>query len=169
MNRLKEQLAALTEEKNALLDYIEDNAQPKPNNNAELADENAHLKGVIEQLQKQLSENLMKAAGETFGSQEAQSVLRPERRRDSSQGGQATNRSHVTNRTDRSSAAKDVESRLRISMENVRTLTATLNETQAELEALVSKHDELSQYYNQEVDKSAQLQALLDDAQQQLH
>ena len=111
----------------------------------------------------------MKAAGETFGSQEAQSVVRPgsERRRDNSQGGMATTRAHVTNRTDRSSAAKDVETRLRTSMENVRTLTATLNETQAELEALVSKHDELSQFYSQELEKSNQLQALLDDAQHQ--
>lgn len=48
MTRLKEQLAALTEEKNALLDYIEENGQGKTIDNTELVNENTQLRAAIE-------------------------------------------------------------------------------------------------------------------------
>ena len=72
LKRLNERLTALTEEKNALLDYIEEkeNTNAPVNDKAELASENKQLKSLVDQLQKTLSGNLMRTAGETFGSLE---------------------------------------------------------------------------------------------------
>lgn len=49
----------------------------------------------------------------------------------------------MSSRTDRSTG-KDAETKLKLAMENIKTLQATLNETQEELESLLMKHEELT-------------------------
>lgn len=79
-----------------------------------------------------------------------------------------SNRSHLTSRTDRSSAEKNVEAKLKMSMENIRTLSATLNETQGELESLVKKHESVVQQLTQSRTEAQRFQSLLTDANEQL-
>ena len=69
------------------------------------------------------------------------------------QDGSISARSHVSSRTDSDykSKAKDLESKLKATQQNTKTLGQTLNETQGELEKLIKEHENLSADYHKQL------------------